>query len=283
MDTAIYYFSGTGNSLHAARELQKRLPGSDLVPVVRSLRNGAAGVDAETVGFVFPSFCTTVPIPLHDFLQRVDLSAARYVFALCTRGGSPSDAFEYMNELLRRQRKALDACISINMPWNLPLGPEALVGSETGERLQHLEAEMQRKLDLFSRHILAHEAYAEPDTDADYRLTPFIKTMVGLIPRSLNYGLHRYMYQDLVRFYSDSKCIACGTCERVCLSDKVRIVDGRPVWADEVRCYACFACVNFCPRQAVQVQSRFPIKSYTTVHGRYHHPSVSYSDIAEQQ
>jgi len=31
METEIYYFSGTGNLLFAARELQKRLPGSAIV------------------------------------------------------------------------------------------------------------------------------------------------------------------------------------------------------------------------------------------------------------
>jgi flavodoxin len=37
MSTAIYYFSGTGNSLHVARELQQRLPESRLIPIVRLL------------------------------------------------------------------------------------------------------------------------------------------------------------------------------------------------------------------------------------------------------
>ena len=35
MSTEIYYFSGTGNSLFIAKELQKRLPDSMLIPIVR--------------------------------------------------------------------------------------------------------------------------------------------------------------------------------------------------------------------------------------------------------
>jgi hypothetical protein len=38
MATDIYTFSGTGNSLHVARELQGRLTNSNLVPIVRLLR-----------------------------------------------------------------------------------------------------------------------------------------------------------------------------------------------------------------------------------------------------
>jgi hypothetical protein len=33
MNAEIYYFSGTGNSLHVAKELQTRLPGARLAPI----------------------------------------------------------------------------------------------------------------------------------------------------------------------------------------------------------------------------------------------------------
>jgi flavodoxin len=61
MSTEIYYFSGTGNSLHVAKELQKRLPGSKLIPIVSFLDNDVVIIKGETVGFVFPerSKCTT--------------------------------------------------------------------------------------------------------------------------------------------------------------------------------------------------------------------------------
>ena len=34
MSTEIYYFSGTGNSLHVAKELQKRMPETKLIPIL---------------------------------------------------------------------------------------------------------------------------------------------------------------------------------------------------------------------------------------------------------
>jgi flavodoxin len=36
-ETEIYYFSGTGNSLNVARELQKRIPKTDIIPIVSLL------------------------------------------------------------------------------------------------------------------------------------------------------------------------------------------------------------------------------------------------------
>ena len=38
MHTEIYYFSGTGNSLYMAKELQNRLPHSTLIPMASLMR-----------------------------------------------------------------------------------------------------------------------------------------------------------------------------------------------------------------------------------------------------
>ena len=282
MSIEIYYYSGTGNSLRVARELQRRIPEAHLTSIVHLLHSEVIRTSADTVGFVFPNFCLSIPIPVHDFLEKADLTSAQYIFAICTRGGSQSEAFEYMNEMLQKQHKRLNAQLDINMPWNHPIGKEDLIGMNSEEKINQLEAAMQSKLDEFSTFVLAREAYVPTDT-ADHELSFGMKLFDLLVPRSLNYKSHEYMYQDLVRFYADEKCKGCGTCQKVCLSGRIEITDKKPHWKREVKCYACFACINFCPQQAIQVESRFPIESYTSLHDRYYHKSVTYKDIAGQR
>jgi ferredoxin len=283
MLTEIYYFSGTGNSLYAAQELQKRLSEANITPIVPLLRHSAIRTSADMIGLTFPNFCLTIPIPVHDFLEKANFASARYLFALCTRGGTPSDAFDYINALLKRQGRRLDAQINVTMPWNHPLGKENLPALATEERIAFLEAEMQRKLDTFSQHILAHETYLAEDTDADYVVPQWAKAMSSWIPKSLNYELHRYMYQDLIHFYSDETCTGCGVCEQVCLSHRIQIVDQKSVWQEAVKCLGCLACINYCPQQAIQIRSRFPVQSSTPITARYHHPAITYKDIAGQR
>jgi ferredoxin len=283
MSTELYYFSGTGNSLHVARELQKRVPEAKLTPIVRLLHQDTTKTSADTVGFVFPNFCMTIPIPLRDFLKKADLTSARYIFALCTRGGTESEAFEYINEILGKQDKRLNAQLNVNMPWNHMLTKNLTAITNSEKVIDQLESAMQGKLDVFAKAIAAREAYIEPDTDADFKIPFGIKVLDLLVQKSLNYKLHDYMYQRLVRFYSDSSCTGCGVCEKVCLSERIALIGQKPVWKQDVRCYACFACINFCPQQAIQIESRFPIQSNTDVNDRYHHPSVTYKDIAEQR
>lgn len=281
MSIEIYYYSGTGNSLRVAQEMQKRIPETTLTSIVHLLRNDTIKTNADTVGLVFPNFCLTIPIPVHDFLEKADLSSAQYIFAICTRGGSLSEAFVYMNEMLQKQDKKLNAQLDINMPWNNPM-TDNLPGLNNEEKTRHLESVMQNKLDLFSKAILNHELYMQ-ETEIDYELSFGMKVFDLLISKDLNYKSHRYMYQNLVHFYADEKCKGCGTCEQVCLSEKIRMGEKKPTWQNDVKCYACFACINYCPRKAIQIQSKFPIRSNTDVNDRYHHKSVTFKDIAEQR
>lgn len=85
MSAEIYYFSGTGNSLIIAREIQKRIPGSFLTPIIQKLHEPEAASGANTVGFVFPNFCLSVPIPVRDLLGKLKVSPSQYVFAACSR------------------------------------------------------------------------------------------------------------------------------------------------------------------------------------------------------
>ena len=157
MSIEIYYFSGTGNSLHVARELQARLPESTLTPMVRLLHeHEPIKTRADIVGFVFPNFCVSIPIPLHAFLHRVDLASAQYLFGLCTRGGTISEAFEYINQIIAPQGKKLNAELNVNMPWNHPVGKENVIAlTKDDETRRALEAAMQHKLDVFSQAVLA--------------------------------------------------------------------------------------------------------------------------------
>jgi flavodoxin len=44
----IYYFSGTGNSLYVAKELQKRIPESNLIPIVSLLKRHVIETNGDT-------------------------------------------------------------------------------------------------------------------------------------------------------------------------------------------------------------------------------------------
>jgi ferredoxin len=262
MSIAIYYFSGTGNSICVAREISGKLPDSKLIPMVSELQK------------------EEIPIPMRMFLDKAVIGS-RYLFAVCTRGGTATEGFEYINSLMKKQRKRLNATISVTMPCNHPLGKENMTSEANLRKLADLETAMKKKLDVFIESIKEEKEHHEPDTDADYKLPKWIKLFY--LSKTFNYESHRFMYQNVIRFYSDLKCTGCGICEKVCLSRKVILRDGKPYWLENKKCFGCFACINYCPQKAIQIKSRFPIASYTTENGRYHHPEIDADRISAQK
>jgi len=72
-------------------------------------------------------------------------------------------------------------------------------------------------------------------------------------------------------FFADSKCNGCGICQSVCPCGNISLTNNKPVFNH--RCEQCFACLQWCPQQALQYGKGTASKS------RYHNPSVSTSDI----
>ncbi|MFL7793598.1 MAG: EFR1 family ferrodoxin, partial [Anaerolineae bacterium] len=255
MSTEIYYFSGTGNSLHVARELQERIPEASLVPIVSLLERESVETHAETVGFVFPQYATTVPKVVAKVLKKLDLTSAGYLFAIATRGGTACNAFADVDKLLNKKGRRLDSYFVLTMPSSSEPLVETFSEYITEERVARLESEMRARLDAIQIVIAAQEVNREEDLSGlDVPPPDIIKPIMPLIkvlePILLPLGK---LAESSFGFYFDAKCTGCGLCEKVCLAQKIKLVDGGPVWQKEVKCFGCFACLNYCPEQAIQV------------------------------
>jgi ferredoxin len=162
----------------------------------------------------------------------------------------------------------------------MPGSSEPLVESYAdkinAERIARLEVEMLDRLTRIAEIINARQVNREENLDgigmpAGFK---FLEPLFLPIAR---------MAEGSFDFYLDPKCTGCGTCEKVCLSQKISMATGSPVWQKKVKCFGCFACLNYCPEHAVQIKSSWYLKSYTPQNGRYHHPQITAADIAGQK
>ena len=272
MNTTVYYFSGTGNSLHVAKELQKRIAKTNLIPIAGLLNNEVIKTSEETVGIVFPIHLAMAPAPVMEFLKKFDLKSAEYIFAIATRAGSPHRAFIDLDKILKKKGKSLDSFFTINMASNDPKFDNWHQATE--EEIADLESELQNNLDSIKTIIINKEESREKDTNVTVPMPVFslLSPVLPILNKIFN-----------VDFYSDSNCVGCGTCEQVCLSGKIKMINGKPVWQKDIQCFFCHACLNYCPENAVQIKSTRLLKSYTTENERYLHPYATVDDIAGQK
>ncbi|MBN2440342.1 MAG: EFR1 family ferrodoxin [Spirochaetales bacterium] len=279
MSTVLYYFSGTGNSLFVAKELQKLIPDTQLIPIVRSLKENNFVTNAESIGFVFPTHGLTIPIPVRTFVKKMDASSGNYFFAVATRGGTVFRGFPVINDVLTRHEKKLNASFIINMASNDP--KLSFYNTASKEDIDHLQKNALIKLNEIKKIVDNKEDYHDDDkSGVTFSRNPMLNTFLEhLIP----FMTHFLSPKTKKYFYSDSKCTGCGTCEKVCLSQKIKMRNKRPVWQKNITCYLCYSCLNYCPSKAIQIYSKIWMKSYTKEKGRYLHPYASGDDIAQQK
>jgi len=276
----IYYFSGTGNSLHVARELQKRIPATELIPMLSLLDKDVIKTKGESIGFVFPVYLTSTPDPVRRFLKKIDLRSIQYVFAITTDCGYPGKVNIYLEKLLKKRGKNIDFYFTLKMAGNSPKGvkPSFMITQDwashvTKDKISVLEFEVQNKLNAICKSIENKEKnIGKNDSNLPYFFMKYIDRLLQLpIEWASEYT------NPKINFYTDSTCTGCRLCEKVCLSKKIKMHNGKPLWQKDIKCYYCYTCFNYCPEQAILV------KNYTHKDGRYYHPNITAEDIAEQK
>jgi flavodoxin len=114
---AVYYFSGTGNSLVLAKLVAQRLDG-DLIPIVSVIDREKIEPAADVVGIVFPVYYADLPNIVRRFAEKLETTEGKYIFAISNYGGGAGDSLKTLDRILRSRGKALSAGFGVHMPQN---------------------------------------------------------------------------------------------------------------------------------------------------------------------
>ena len=277
MSIELYYYSGTGNSLYIAKELQKSLPDVSLVPIISCLNSKIVETKADTVGFVFPQYASTFPKMVGKFLETLKFQTPKYIFAIITRGAGESFADIDLDKILMKSGNKLNAFFIITMPGGNSAILKNCSERLAPERIGRLSIEVMNKLKTIQKIIFDNSDYRKKDTEATI-IPPF--WMRPLLPMLLTFAKK---IENKFSFYSDEKCNGCGVCSNVCLANRIEIINGKPIWLKGRTCYACWACLCYCPKESIQIKSKWYVKSFTEKNRRYHHPDISAIEIAKQK
>jgi ferredoxin/flavodoxin len=298
MNTEIYYFTGTGNSLAVARDLAARL-GAELRSVASVIHQSSVAVDADTAGLVFPVQHKDIPLILKRFAEKLAKLEGKYLFAVYTYGDTPGMGARHLAELLASRGGQLAAGFGVHMPYNY-LTPsrtledffESFTLREIPiERQQALFAAVPEKAASIAAYVQArHSGTFEVTSDPIMRLarllgvadamekSSWLKVAGIRQPVALPWLESRQLMD--CAFHVDERCQGCGTCARVCPVHNIDMVHdtstphARPMW--QGRCEQCFACLHWCPNQALQFGKN------TSGKQRYHHPDVTLADMRAQ-
>jgi ferredoxin/flavodoxin len=290
MNTEIYYFSGTGNSLAVARGIADAL-GATLRSIPQAMEDGRCAIDAGAVGLVFPVYHKSIPLIVKRFVERLERIEGTYLFAVYTYGDTSGLAARHVSQLVRARGGELAAGFGVQMPYNYLTPALKLRGFFDSFTLREVPLERQRallaqapqRIEEIVAAVRAGEMGAlDEEADALTRLAdrlglpetlakPVWLRVAGVKDAPDVPFIESRQWMDDA-FHADESCISCGTCARVCPVGNVTLVGGVPAWHH--RCEQCFACLQWCPEDALQFGSE------TAGKRRYHHPDVTVADMA---
>lgn len=259
MNTTIYYFSGTGNSLKVAKDLSAQLDDAKIVKISNKNMTHCIDTQSDVIGFVFPVYFIGIPIMLKNFLENLQINQNAYVFAIATYGGSLGGPFKEIKRILHQKNVKLSAEFAIMMPGN--------------DQMLYDIAPKEKQVKLFKaeqEQIQSIASAVKSKQQVLYKVGAFMNAF----SRPLYSMLFKPQEKDKF-FWTDEKCNGCEICSKVCPANNIVMKEGKPTWQHQ--CEACVACLQWCPQKSIQY------KKVTINRGRYHHPEIELKEFLERE
>lgn len=261
----IFYFTGTGNSLHIARQLAEEH--TELLSIPQMMKRGKYDFEADEIGIVYPIYGHMPPYMVRQFIQKAKLKAG-YKFAVLTYGARKCDAVEIWDGISRKAGNAFDYINTIVMVdnWlpNFDMNEQIKMDKHIPENLQKITAD-----------INVHRRWYEPVTEEERRMHRGFMQWTKLDPEV------GFLMKSEKCFTVTDACIDCGICTYVCPRGNYELTSRGVKMSGD--CEFCFACIQNCPQKAIQFRKSedgsFPDGTEVNPNARYRNEHISLMDL----
>lgn len=257
METNLFYFSGTGNCLKVARDLAEALGETEVISIPKVVTQQEITPPADCVGIIYPVYMWGMPLIVAEFIKKLKLNDDQYIFAVATYGGLAGGALRQAADQLKTEGMELSAGFAVAMPGNYT----PLYGAISAGKQEEMFKKEKKRIAGIAEIVKARK---KSEIEASFGLFNVVSRVV--------YGLGAPRIPRMDRaFWADDKCNNCGTCQKVCPAQNIKMEDGKPVWMHN--CQQCMACLQWCPTEAIQFGRS------TVGRRRYHNPNVELADF----
>lgn len=218
----IFCFSGTGNSLYAARKIA-----AEINAEVCNMRTFGQ-CDDNVIGFVFPTYFWGLPRSVDRFLDNIRITDKNaYIFCVTAYGGFSVGVSGAVDRKLKKQGAKLSYSAKVKMVENyLP-----------GFKVNDSDELWKRSDDKLNAVISEIKNRTHNKTGA---YTVFNKIAQSTYPPNKS---------NCAENFTVDGCKSCGMCEKVCPNGNITLENGAPKFG--AQCDLCLGCLNVCPIDAI--------------------------------
>lgn len=225
----VFYFTGTGNSLYVAKQIEE-----DPLSIPQVMRTGNSEFTSESIGIVAPVYGHELPPMVKEFLKNQTFHTD-YFYIILTYGNRHGGAAELAE-------KFCEECgIAVNYINVIIMADNWLPGFDMNEQ-KKIDKKVEENMAVILADLAAHKSMVSEVTDTDRAAHQQFLDRMSQMPVDA--------WQHLLRV--TDACTGCGICEKVCPSASVHIEDGKAVHIPG-NCQTCLACAHACPQKAVQL------------------------------
>ncbi|MFH0901639.1 MAG: EFR1 family ferrodoxin [Pseudomonadota bacterium] len=253
----IYYFSGTGNAMSAARWIGDHARTAGVTTQVLNIEElgdkevTIPPLNGKTlIGFCFPTHGFAAPWLMLKFLARFPRVSGADLFFLNTRAGfrlwklvagpGLSGLAMWLPMVLFWLRGySIVGSLPLDMPhsWISFFWPNTMRGREL------IVARCRRIVSTFSERLLQGRRYYRWSI---WLTLPLDLAVSPIVPLYLFLG--RFMLAKTL--FASYTCSDCDLCEKYCPIGAIERKGGRPYW--KYSCESCMRCMNICPKKSIQ-------------------------------
>lgn len=248
----IFYFTGTGNSLYVAKEIEE-----SPISIPQIIKRTKQIYKADKIGIVAPIYGHEMPEMVKQFIKTSKFQTD-YFYIILTFGNRHGGAVELANNFCKECGIHVDYLNLIQMVDNwLP--------SFNMEEQQKIDKHVDENLSEIISDIQCKKRKIQPVTDTDRQAHQQYLENRSKMPTDI--------FQHLYTVNDD--CIQCGICTNVCPAGCISLKNDKVIY-DMKNCQTCMACIHNCPKKAIQLS--IPEKNPMA---RYRNGKIQLQEIME--